>query len=253
MSIDPEKEKSADRVRDVLVKSRLWLSSPIDFNDPFDMSANMTVSDDPRERRERVKTLLKEMGLRYSEREKRVKKFNRKPVDELTDFLASSYRKNIEEVGIFSFSADPKNILMWSHYAQHHTGICIQFELARDFPMLCSAVSVDYSSVYPEITWGKKNYRDMFAKTVLNKHEGWRYEKEYRIVRPGEAHTYLPINPQAVVGIITGCRMLSDYESKLKDILQERLDAKLPSLKLYFAGQHKSKYKLSILRKSPHI
>ncbi len=37
----PNDNKSVDHMRDIIVRSKFWLSSPLDFNDPFDMSANL--------------------------------------------------------------------------------------------------------------------------------------------------------------------------------------------------------------------
>ena len=37
----------------------------------------------------------------------------------------------VNKMGVCSFGADPSNILMWSHYTDHHTGVCIQLELAK--------------------------------------------------------------------------------------------------------------------------
>lgn len=246
-SIDDE--QSVDRVRDILVRSRLWLSSPVDFNDPFDMSAATVVNANARERRERFNTLLKELGVPYKEREQKVKALVRKPIDELKKEFEASYQENIKKVGVFSFAGDPKNILMWSHYAQNHTGICIQFELARDFLTLSSAAPVTYSSDYPEVTW-INSFPESIGKAVMQKHLGWSYENEHRIVRPREAHKYLPIDPQAIVGIIMGCRTSSACRKTIEKILEERHCAKMPPVQLFFAQKHGSRYQLSVFRES---
>lgn len=36
---DHTSQTSIDRLRQIILDSQLWLSSPVDFNDPFDMSS----------------------------------------------------------------------------------------------------------------------------------------------------------------------------------------------------------------------
>jgi hypothetical protein len=36
-----------------------------------------------------------------------------------------------EEVGVLCFSEKYDNILMWSHYAKSHTGLCVEFSRSQ--------------------------------------------------------------------------------------------------------------------------
>ena len=73
-TLDENDPSSIDRVRDIVANSNLWLSSPEDFNDPFDMSATIVVKAKGRERRSRIKRMIKEQGLRYKDRKIVLKK-----------------------------------------------------------------------------------------------------------------------------------------------------------------------------------
>ncbi len=245
-AINPSSNKSIDHVRDILVRSRLWLSSPVDFNDPFDMSARIVANATGRERRERYNSLLKEQGIKYKKREQIVSNLAMKPIAEIEKELEATYRNNLEEIGVFSFAGTPRSILMWSHYARDHTGICFQFEAARDFSTLSRALQVEYSSEYPEINWVNR-FPDSLGKVMLRKHEGWSYEREQRIVRVGDAHKYLEFDPRALVGIILGCRITTDSRGAIAELLEERRRANMPPIRQYFALQHKSRYKLSVM------
>ncbi len=246
---DPDSERSIDRVRDILVRSRLWLSSPADFNDPFDMSAKIVTEATVGERRDRFNKILKNQGVRWKERRLVVGDFLKKPRELLEKDLATIFQARIEKIGVHSFAGDPRSILMWSHYAKDHTGICIQFERARDFNTLSGAVPVEYTTDYPESNF-INNFHESLGKVLLRKHEGWRYENEQRIVMPSEARKYLHIEPDAVVGIIMGCRISDDGRAQIETLLKERDSAKMLPIRLYMAQQHKSKYKLSIVRSS---
>jgi hypothetical protein len=240
-----ETDTSIDRLRDLLVRSRLWLSSPIDFNDPFDMSVKIVANATSEERLQRIKALMRERGLSLSERERTRRRVMRKSVKELEKDLRDIYSKQVAQVGIFSFAGDARSILMWSHYARHHTGVCFQFERARDFKTLSRAVSVEYSSEYPEVNW-IKDFRESLSNALLRKHKGWSYEKEKRIVHLGLAHTYLKFNPEAIIGIIMGCRSTPRGQAIIKSLLEERQRANMPPVRLYFAQKHNSKYRLVI-------
>ncbi len=248
-SIHPDNEQSKKELRDLLVESRLWLSSPTDFNDPFDMAAHIIVDTDARKRRKHFSTFLTNEGVPYAKREQLVKNAMRKPFHTFKEDMKRIYQKHINKVGVFSFSSDPKNILMWSHYAQEHTGICIQFELAKDFSMLCQALPVKYRYDYPIVTW-PNNFADNISKAVLQKHKGWEYEQEHRIVRPKEANTYLRFKPQTILRIIIGCDTDADYKEILTSVLEERRCAKLPPVQLLYARRHETKYQLSVMKES---
>lgn len=246
-SIDEANPISADRLRDLLVRSRLWLSSPVDFNDPFDMSAKIVANATGKERLDRVKALVNIYGFSHKERERRRKILMRAPIAKLERALGDIYNENVAKVGVFSFAGDGKSILMWSHYARDHTGVCIQFERARDFKTLSSAVSVEYSSEYPEINW-VKDFRDSLSTRLLRKHKGWSYEMEHRIVNAGGAHTYMQFDPKAVIGIIMGCRSTIAGRALVESLLEERRRASLPPVRFFRAQKHSSKYRLVVFR-----
>ncbi len=244
-SIDATSPTSIDRLRDLLVRSRFWLSSPHDFNDPFDMSAKIVAKATADEKLWRINALMRGRGLSYSKRVKTRKRFMRMSIDELEKELRKHHKIQIEKTGIFSFAGDAKDILMWSHYAMEHTGVCLQFERAQDYKTLYQATPVEYSSEYPEINW-IKDFQESLSNALLRKYEGWSYEKEQRIVLVGLAHTYLQFDPRALVGLIIGCRITRNGHAIIQSILDERQRANLPAIRLFFAQKHSSNYRLEV-------
>ena len=76
------------------------------------------------------------------------------------------------------------SILMWSHYAQNHTGFCIEYDFEEN--------NMFYKRLYP-VKYTKDRYAiskaDMsnsnthwIYKTICSKSDVWSYEKEWRIV-----------------------------------------------------------------------
>jgi hypothetical protein len=172
----------------------------------------------------------------------------RAPIAVLERQLGDIYNKHVTKTGVFSFAGDAKSILMWSHYAKDHTGLCIQFERAHDFKTLSGALSVEYSPEYPEVNF-IKDFSESLSKGLLRKHTGWSYEQEHRIVRINGAHTYIQFDPKAVVGIIMGCRVTSGGRAIIESLLEERRRAHMPPVRIYKAQKHDSKYQLVVLRR----
>ncbi|MBY7943947.1 DUF2971 domain-containing protein [Vibrio fluvialis] len=86
--------------------------------------------------------------------------------------------------GILSLSLTKKDILLWSHYADEHRGIAIEFNGEHDFfSNTDDTISsrVDYSKsrklednrLFDAINVGK----------FFKKYSSWRYEKEYRVLK----------------------------------------------------------------------
>ncbi|EHD0094798.1 DUF2971 domain-containing protein [Vibrio vulnificus] len=116
-----------------------------------------------------------------------------------------SLKDTLENLGIFSLSEDPLNMLMWSHYGYNHEGIAIGFKSDESAKLgnkeFCKPVnyeerlpSVDVTSdlmsgiafyaggIQPK---GFVQFKDPQIQRVLfSKTEHWGYEKEWRYVEP---------------------------------------------------------------------
>jgi DNA-binding phage protein len=248
-TFDPDDDRSIERLHDIIVQSRLWLSSPVDFNDPFDMTAHVVATSTKLARRKRMMSLAKERGIGRQERKFLLRDLRKKPVGEFETELRNAYQQSLATFGVFSFAGDPRSILMWSHYAGDHTGVCLQLERAQDFLTLSSALPVEYSSNYPEVNW-VTDFHESLGKVILRKHRGWAYEQEQRLMRPNNAHKYLQFGPDALVGVILGCRATAQHRGTIESLLNERAGLGMPSVRLYIALQHESEYRLVVVRES---
>lgn len=243
--VDISDNTGKDRAKDLLLRSKLWLSSPNDFNDPFEMSANVIINASGDEKRKYFKSVARNLGLNHIDSQKFVKKMSITNNNVLKEYYKESIRKTFETIGVHCFSYDPRNILMWSHYANEHKGICVQIERVRDFKTLVQVVNVNYSNNYPSINFIKSSVDDI-KNTILNKSTDWKYEQECRILLPGQANTKIDINEDSVVGIIFGCIAPDDLKSFIKEIISERKMMRLSPVKLYEAVQHDREFKLYI-------
>lgn len=113
------------------------------------------------------------------------------------------------------FPCSSESILMWSHYANSHTGFCIMFsnliiEAEKYKQEKFSPVRVVYSDSMPEKTGIKS--RDI-ATILSHKYEQWAIENEIRLCFDSKSH-YIKIPQNSVIAIFAGCRI-----SKINDCL----------------------------------
>lgn len=246
ISINLTDENSIKKLRDVVINSSLWLSSRNGFNDPFDIKAKFIIDGGTLKFRNKIKGLLKKHKLELGG-VKRTKEINRIMANqpELLKNLNDSMVKSLEKIGVCCFTIDPRNLLMWSHYANHHKGIVLQFELARDASAFLKNVRVDYVKDYPVMNWANETENEI-SKSFLNKFKTWEYEKEWRIVHVFGANTYIDFKPEALTGLVFGCKADKNIKDTVNQILAERTQKNMPPVNIYNAYMHDSKYKLVI-------
>jgi hypothetical protein len=247
-TLEPSNPISVDRIRDVIVRSRFWLSSPLDFNDPFDTATKVVFDGSINEKRRRVDEILKEHGLNWKERQKERIRILSKPHSEFEAIIAELHSESTEKIGVYSFGGDPLSILMWSHYASNHQGLCFQFDAAKDVRTLgAHTPTMHYSDDYPITNW-TTDWVGCMQVVLLRKHNGWSYERESRLLVPEHSNEYIPFRPDALRSVIVGCCARPETVEQLHRLVTERSAAGFPLPKLYRAFKHDSKYKLLLKR-----
>jgi hypothetical protein len=68
---------------------------------------------------------------------------------------------------------------MWSHYADNHRGICLEFDANSELFRSCRRVA--YRSKYP-VMRPQTLLQGNFEQALLTKSNDWKYEDEYRII-----------------------------------------------------------------------
>ena len=192
----------------ILGSTAFTLSSPQRFNDPFDTRFQMLPPSEEDLRAwvdQHTPKPVKRMEMRNKAR-RRFKLHEGKIPPEVQHF--------INKMGISCFSETRGSILMWAHYADSHSGVCLGFngpglrkhlfapiisEMQRLNISPMQAVSrfpkakqrmlrkVDYVDEFPvfKIASHDEKQRDVFRK----KASFWSYEKEWRIISQFGANT----------------------------------------------------------------
>ncbi|WP_240006352.1 DUF2971 domain-containing protein [Pseudaquidulcibacter saccharophilus] len=86
-----------------------------------------------------------------------------------------------EKYGIICFSEDWQHPLMWAHYANRSTGICLGFKFQDNLkPRKVKYVKSRTRDTIERINKGQKTKPEDLIKIYSTKFDGWSYEKEYR-------------------------------------------------------------------------
>ncbi|MGO4278190.1 DUF2971 domain-containing protein [Cupriavidus sp. RAF20_2] len=234
------------KLRPFLIDSELFLSSRDQFNDPFDARANVVISKDGAARTAWAKALAKRNGLDQKKRAHLIQ-IAQDPL-RAQEHVERQFAENLGEAGIFSFAGDPRDILMWSHYAQNHEGVCLRFEIAVDRDNLLAALPVEYTETYPLVEYMVEGSAQATLMALLRKAPHWRYEKERRIVVAGKAHHFVPYRASALTHVVYGCNAKEESIELVGRLLEERKAKGLPLPNEWFAHRSKDRYSLGLFR-----
>jgi hypothetical protein len=247
--LDPKNEPSIKRARDILVGSTIWLSKPTSFNDPFDFRVNAELSSDPVRRRkyfERIANANVPRGRRYKARlADAIRRTQDRHIQD-PGWVKRTFDNMADTYGVCCFCEDPRSILMWSHYADSHRGICFQFEVARDSRLFAKTLAVRYTPEFSSVQW-PEDKAHVVDRVLLPKFNAWIYEAERRLIEQvGDRST--PFAAAALSGVVVGNRVTVESKGLLGNLLAERTAAGLPMPKLLSAHLDPKAYKLRLMR-----
>ena len=149
----------------------------------------------------------------------------------------------LSEIGIYSLSRVPDDILMWSHYANCHQGFCIKFfDDTKDW-FIARAQVISYSDAYPIVNPIMDDDFIRLEKTLLTKAKHWEYEKEWRIIDYENGPGVKRFPPHLLVGVIFGCKMTEEHQALVRDWCENRQ----PEVSFYRAQEAAQTYSLELI------
>jgi len=237
---------SVKKASDLLVSSKLYMSAPSDFNDPYEFQGQFALETDPVKRRKyferTAKHQIKNKRMRDDAVRKMVARSNEQPYD-----INMSFDRMRDLNGVSCFAKDPRNLLMWSHYAAGHRGICLQFNIAQDPGLLMIVHEVNYQDDIAKLTWPRDKDR-IVSDVLLRKGKVWALEKEVRYISLTTVRDYLAFNGNALSGVLLGSRFPPSSESILRSLFDQRKKEGLRIPKLYRAKSRRETYGVSLHR-----
>lgn len=128
------------------------------------------------------------------------------PLSEITQKLHLASKETSKSMGVFCLAEHIDSVLMWSHYASNHTGIAIQFDFRGQTRCdLLPIWKVRYQSKRPIIRdLHSSNPELPIADALAIKADFWRYEGEWRAMKPNRAGTFIQFDPKIITGIVFG-------------------------------------------------
>ena len=234
---------SIDAALAVLSNCTLKYSSPIVFNDPFELNLDLIdfTGTLKQLRDHQIKMFENTVIASNTISKKKWKKLtNTTSASELVASFKNTFEEFKKETMVLCLSEIQNNILMWSHYADKHSGICIGFK----FPKVQNVwktitLKVNYVEQIKKIKLieSSGSFDSLILKWIFTKFEHWAYEKEVRICFQNDsfAHipekkiypqsnfiTYVPFDPAQICEIYYGLNTSKDNISKIEKLLEQQ-------------------------------
>lgn len=236
-----------------LFERELFLSSARNFNDPFDCSIPFVVNSESIEPDKIFDFLFQTQSkLNPGKTTQEIHELCFQ-IQKNNHFSDPNFHKDLSEwhkeevyqcFGILSLTSNEKNFLMWSHYAESHTGYCIGFR-TEDLVHIEDGYldKVLYQSEIPEIDiaiYKSKDINLFLEKILCVKSTSWSYEDEFRFIVNYCSNKTVKYKAEIVDQVIFGCKM--NFEMK-KNII-EFLSKEFPKCKIYEMKLSKTQFKL---------
>lgn len=225
-------------VNNIIVKQSLKFSNPIIFNDPFDCSEKiLNVTYD----RDLIDKTLKDMN--YNRKQRRNLK-----TSEIKAQQNSIMKEEREKYKICCFSGKNDEVLMWSHYADKHHGICCGFEFPIDHKNFTVA-PVNYKSSVNKLEGETELYKIIYY-WLTTKSDVWEYENEYRAILNSKSQSsdfeIINYDQNFLKEIVFGCGLKN---KEIEKIISELKSKKIPlkNIELKRAQLNPETFNLKIL------
>ncbi|MBS1174370.1 MAG: hypothetical protein H6R05_501 [Burkholderiaceae bacterium] len=170
---------------DAIVNCSIYASKPENLNDPFDCQIDLE------------KAFEQAISSATGQKLNFIKSFY-----ENKEFI-ENWKHEISLKGVYSFSfisnETLSNPLMWSHYADEHRGVCLEYIIPKQFIIdnlispnaennlvLCNKVEYQNSGIVNAILEAPQELRSftqiLLSKYLLTKNISWQYENEGRLI-----------------------------------------------------------------------
>jgi len=246
----------------LLENGELYFSKPSDFNDPFDAKIDYDSSADENQLRNYFTKIKQQFAGTINSNfdiDVLIEKINNGEIDKA--MYAPSNSEYANSTRIFCLAKDEKNILMWSHYAKDHTGICIgikvnyfqntlSLKIKNGYVRPIAGINNFIPAIYINYCNDKPKPYNLFTGSqkdieeyLYTKSKDWEYEQEMRMI----IHESLIINnpicieKTEIYEIIFGLKTPNILKEKVIDIIK-RYPKNGNWINIYKCNEVKGKY-----------
>ena len=213
-----------ENLRSTISNGELWYNTSNNFNDPFDCKAYLNFGNTEEECRMNFDKFNR--AFKIDQPELNMKVWNnllKKP----NDFnLINSYSAadNIEKsIGVTCFSENYNNTLMWSHYANSHKGLVLEFKKDINGSLSKGMLPVNYFENYPIINVSDYTEEQMISivyQVICAKGIDWEYENEWRTVT-ADGSGLKKFDKSELTGLIFGLNTDEKDKKEIFDLIQK--------------------------------
>ncbi|UNP88988.1 DUF2971 domain-containing protein [Aeromonas encheleia] len=209
---------------DAIVNSSIYAAKPEDLNDPFDCQIDIEFE------------LKKTMSNQHNHENTIIQK----ALNGST--FIDNWRNILSSCGVVSFSQNNEiykvidSILMWTHYADEHKGVCLEYLVDDGYIkdnwigsekdntlVMCRCVKYEdelsLNCLNNTILEENEFIKDLLVDYLTTKTKPWSYENEGRIVFMENGPIDLP--RQALVAVRFGLKSSNNHVSLIKRILSD--------------------------------
>ncbi|MFN0158766.1 MAG: DUF2971 domain-containing protein [Bacteroidota bacterium] len=226
--------------------SEFFFCSLDSLNDPFDCNLDFEYADTSNEIADYIADMAARTWPTVPAEELRRVAYNqvlsgdaRKTMNSVIAAIRSEFQ---EKLCMLCMSNKNDDILMYSHYANGHKGLCLEFATTThkfyDRPF-----KVEYSETFPQPKFSKFDSKNLESLTpfLCTKAMHWSYEQEWRIIKPEKAGLR-QFPPKFLTGIILGSQIEPSSRNSVIEAIQQRGVA----TKLYEARKSSGRFSLEI-------
>ena len=214
------------------------------FNDPFDIAPVMS-------------KINKKGFLDYYDKRHKTLGFSKSDlIEELkvnTPALIERAQKitdaSLDRFKITCLSENNNHILMWSHYADSHKGVCLQFKDIKQC-LNVGKINMHYERVNyvpcdkrPTLKPLSTDHASII-ETLSTKYDIWEYEQEWRIIAYSDTFPSSEVYIKMLKRFLTGCVFGIDMSEEDKVAFKQLCQIKGFDIKFKQARMHKTKYAL---------
>lgn len=211
---------SENFTKSIITRNEIYFSDPASLNDPYDCQPTFDINGSPDEWKRHLSRSLKMQGskkISISERIRITRKWMAE--EKYKNINPETFKQLTSRFGIACFSASMNNMLLWTHYADNHRGICLIFEPSKDsYGALTHSSEIQYQSELPHIRLVdlSETGDSKIIKILLTKSKQWQHEQEYRLILPYGAKQSLQFHPSSLIGIVLGAKISKEHEAKVR-------------------------------------
>lgn len=250
-------DEHAKEPEQIICSSKLWCSDPTRFNDPFDCTPNLVMSDIPIEEQvRRTKGMLQRRGISEASFEglkvlaaAADGKFNS---PEMKAILPHGMQQVIHGSSVCCFNKTWQDPRMWAQYAADHQGYCLEFQFDENWPREAVPIPVVYTKKRPEIDLSIDTIADQKAAwqyvvdSVFTKSDHWAAEKEVRVFRNEIPAGNFVFPEDSLRALYLGMKISPENKVRMINAVSKRSK----SIPIFCLKPHRTQYEFEAVREN---